>query len=236
MLSKLMVELCGLSYREDFENCLLQKTIQFQNICAKYRLKVIDVICIKNTHTTVNIIQNMCFSIVVFKGTDNFFDILTDINFFPKSTSVGVVHRGFYNAFSKIYPKLKEYLDLIENKIFLTGHSLGGALAILCSAYFKHKNPILVTFGSPRVGAKSFIDYVSKDVVHIRWENKKDIVCYSPFVFSHFGEKRHLLFGTPFNNNHGSKHYKRTISTKCLDYYDNENSIKRNMNTKSYIR
>lgn len=227
MLSKLMVELCQLSYKEDFEKCLLQQSINFQNICAKYNIKVDAVACIRNRHTAANVITTENCYIVVFKGTDDVYDVMVDLDFFPKNTPIGTVHRGFYNAFSKIYPKLKDHLDLTENKIFLTGHSLGAALAVLCSAYFKHKNPVLVTFGSPRVGTKSFIDYVSKEVLHIRWENAKDIVCYSPAIFEHFGEKRTVLFGTFFNKSHGSKYYKKNICAKTLDYCEYETEIKK---------
>lgn len=222
MISKLMIELCRLSYKKDFEKCLLRKNVLFQNVCTKYNIEIDDVVCIKNIHTAANIIKTKRFYIVVFKGTDDIFDLLVDINFFPKKTPIGIVHRGFHNTFSKIYSKLKEHLDQTENKIFLTGHSLGAALAVICSAYFKHKNLMLITFGSPRVGAKSFIDYVSKDVLHIRWENICDIVCCSPPIFRHFGEKRPVLFGIPFDKSHGSKYYKKNICTKCLDYCENE--------------
>jgi len=226
MLSKLMVELCRLSYKEEFEKCVLRQNTKFQNICAKYNIKVKTINCIKNAHTAANVIKTENCCIVVFKGTDDVFDVMTDLDFFPKSTPMGTVHRGFYNAFSKIYPKLKSYLDLTENKIFLTGHSLGAALAVLCSAHFRHKNPTLITFGSPRVGTKSFIDYVSRDVLHIRWENTNDVVCHSPLVFKHFGEKRSIFFGTFFNKSHGSKYYKKKICSKTLDYYEHEAIIR----------
>jgi predicted lipase len=225
MLSKLMVELCRFSYKEDFEKCLLRKNIKFKNICAKYNIKADNIICIRNSHITTSIIETKNCCIVVFKGTDDIFDLMADIDFFPKKTPIGTVHRGFYNAFFKIYFRLKEHLDLTKKKIFLTGHSLGAALAVLCSAYFKHRNPTLVTFGSPRVGAKNFIDYVSKDVLHIRWENVNDIVCYSPLMFEHFGEKRSILFGTPFSKSHGSKYYKRMVCAKFLDYCEHEDVI-----------
>jgi hypothetical protein len=222
MLSKLMVELCRLSYGSAFEKCELQKNVQLQNICVKYNIEIDDIVCIKNNHTMVNIIKSAHCCIVVFKGTDDIFDFIADINFFPKKTSMGVVHRGFYNTFLKIYPDIREHLDGLEKKIFLTGHSLGAALAVLCSAYFKHLNPTLVTFGSPRVGAKSFTNYVAKDIVHIRWENSKDVVCSIPPIFVHFGEKRPISFGSFVCKNHGSKYYKKMIITKCLDYYENE--------------
>lgn len=227
MISKLMVELCRLSYGKDFEKCVLKNASRLQNVCTKYNICCDDIICIKRAHTTVNIIKCKSFYIVVFKGTDDIYDLLADINFFPKRTPVGVVHRGFHNVFSKIYPEIKIHIESTTSKIFLTGHSLGAALAVLCSAYFKHKNPILVTFGSPRVGSKSFIDYVSADIMHIRWENKKDIICWSPIIFKHFGEKRNIVFGTLFKKNHGSKYYKKTICTKCTEYYDNEYIIKK---------
>jgi hypothetical protein len=72
----------------------------------------------------------------------------------------GKVHAGFFDAFSSIRQKLLEH-PLLQGPrpIFITGHSLGGALAILGAIYSAQlKMPLhsVYTFGQPRVGNAEF--------------------------------------------------------------------------------
>lgn len=85
---------------------------------------------------------------------------------------VGRVHEGFYKRFDevvdysvkKLYEARKKFP---EADIYLTGHSMGGAIATLVASYVKAKesktiHPDMVyTFGSPRVGDKKFATYVN---------------------------------------------------------------------------
>ena len=71
----------------------------------------------------------------------------------------------------------------INNKdyqIIFVGHSLGGAMATLSSFYCFDQNiikaePVLLTFGQPRVGNELFAKYFTKKVKQIyRFARSKD--------------------------------------------------------------
>jgi len=105
-----------------------------------------------------------------FKGTDSFKDVLVDVNakqgkfsFLPNKYSYNV-HKGFKNTYkSANLSKIKNILnDEKISSIWITGHSLGGALATLCAMdlsinYKLISNKILLyTFASPMIGDKIF--------------------------------------------------------------------------------
>ncbi len=87
-------------------------------------------------------------------------DLWTDGQFFPAvSKAGGRVHSGF----SKAYAEVNAQLDsLVRNKhpdqaVWLTGHSLGGALAVLAAAHLGGEAIHgLYSYGCPRVGDASF--------------------------------------------------------------------------------
>eukprot|EP00668_Euglena_longa_P012500 GGOE01014955.1.p1 GENE.GGOE01014955.1~~GGOE01014955.1.p1 ORF type:complete len:1132 (+),score=268.54 GGOE01014955.1:77-3472(+) len=96
------------------------------------------------------------------------------------------VHKGFYAAWKalrvEMLQKLAEAVDESGTcKIYISGHSLGGAIATLAAyevsrAYPDHQ-VVLYTFGSPRVGNVEFCRYFDKQVPCMwRIENEKDVV------------------------------------------------------------
>ena len=120
--------------------------------------------------------------------------------------SIGEVHDGFYSAFRKVWgvtlPKgevLPKRLVSRGNKtIWITGHSLGGALAELCAAQamFVSKIPVqgVYTFGQPRVGNKDFAAAVNEKLGSgiYRFVNDRDIVPRVPLFtmgFCHYGNQ-----------------------------------------------
>jgi pimeloyl-ACP methyl ester carboxylesterase len=72
----------------------------------------------------------------------------------------GRVHLGFSSALKHTWYKIERLLKLIDDKpLFLTGHSMGGALAVLtaCRLAKLGRAPVATyTFGSPRVGDRTF--------------------------------------------------------------------------------
>ncbi len=71
---------------------------------------------------------------VVFKGTDGWADIFTDLNVFGRPNCFeGRFHDGFYNR-AKLIP-LAPFFHLLSrfknHSIIFTGHSLGGAVATI---------------------------------------------------------------------------------------------------------
>jgi len=79
-------------------------------------------------------------------------------------------HQGFVSAISEIWDPLFAEVDrLLKEKdrpLWITGHSLGGALAVLGSWLFLRKTigvHQIYTFGAPMVGNKDTIDAINKE-------------------------------------------------------------------------
>lgn len=79
------------------------------------------------------------------------------------------VHSGFYTAWRNTRTVILPYITkAIEDnpgyRLTLVGHSLGGAVAALASLEFSARgwNPIVTTFGEPRVGNSALVDYIDK--------------------------------------------------------------------------
>ena len=72
--------------------------------------------------------------VVAFRGTDDMASVLTDIKFLASRRTDERQHAGFYGGVDDIYPKLLAELKrhgIRSKKLWVTGHSLGGALAIV---------------------------------------------------------------------------------------------------------
>jgi triacylglycerol lipase len=96
-------------------------------------------------------------------------DIRTDILRFSPQTIINgepkfdqPVHPGFAQALQSIWPQIQEHVSSITKPLWLTGHSLGAAIATLMAYQLPELVKGLYTFGSPCVGtsefAKSFND------------------------------------------------------------------------------
>ncbi|MDF1567350.1 MAG: lipase family protein [Spirochaetaceae bacterium] len=108
--------------------------------------------------------------VVAFRGTElnslsTFHEIITDLNTIPTDFHLGgKVHRGFLKGLHEIRDG-KDGLNqaistLIKEKpdrpLWITGHSLGGALATLCFAETPDAAGLYV-YGAPRVGDREFV-------------------------------------------------------------------------------
>ncbi|OCQ50651.1 Lipase (class 3) [Photorhabdus australis subsp. thailandensis] len=134
--------------------------------------------------------------IVSWRGTTNMTDAITDATYQPLGLDCdekalcsgfihsGKVHKGFWEAFSlvgtlrapnnKDITVFSDILDLITSKrLFVCGHSLGGALALLHSAQLKEFNPCLYSYGMPRVLTYSAVRELT-DITHYRHVNEND--------------------------------------------------------------
>ena len=100
--------------------------------------------------------------LLAFRGTDERNDWRTNLDVWFRSTPWGRVHRGFQDAVTTFWPEVDAHVrDGINGgrRIWLTGHSLGGALALLAGARFAAYNVIadrICTFGQPAVGGSAF--------------------------------------------------------------------------------
>lgn len=111
------------------------------------------------------------------------------------------IHKGFAVAYAAIaYPLLAVVRRLQMEKrrpVYLTGHSLGGALATVCSLdlyltqRLSAKEIFVSTFGAPRVGNRHFSSVYNECVpIHWRIVVAPDVVAKLPKVgYKHVGKK-----------------------------------------------
>ena len=126
------------------------------------------------------------FLTLAFRGTESteFQDFKADINAITTlCESGGKIHSGFNAAFDKVALDIQETLDeadFSDLPLFITGHSLGGALATIAIKKLSHKGGIAAcyTFGSPRVGNDEWIEAI-KDPIY-RVVNAADCVTMLP--------------------------------------------------------
>ncbi len=136
--------------------------------------------------------------IVCFRGTEpnRPQDWITDLNFdLVDGPLGGRVHEGFYNALSCVWHLLnKEVLRLQADRrrhLWVTGHSLGAALATLAVArWCDAGQPVsgLYTFGQPRTGDHTFarnFDFAFRPHT-FRIVNNLDIVTRTPPRAMHY--------------------------------------------------
>lgn len=93
------------------------------------------------------------------------------------------VHRGFRDAFDAVKADIEK--DLRENAgapIYITGHSLGGALAVLATRFLASDSQgACYTFGGPRVGNEYTADNIKTPIYRV--VNAADIVPRLPPAF-----------------------------------------------------
>jgi triacylglycerol lipase len=145
------------------------------------------------------------FAVLAFRGTQGREELLhTDANLrrVPLPGARGVaVHCGFLEAFTRCRKEIEATLDAAVRPplaLYVTGHSLGGALGQLASAALNRDNLVACyTFGSPRVGTRDFAQQVK--CPNYRIVNNWDLVPGVPLPwfrgYRHTGEARLLIPG-----------------------------------------
>lgn len=134
--------------------------------------------------TQAMIISSDKFYALAFRGTEttSIKDIKTDLDAKQiKCETEGKMHRGFYNAFNDVRVEIQKYIDenLEDKPLFITGHSLGGALATVATKKLKYeKMAACYTYGSPRVGNEAWMLEIKSPVY--RLVNSADPVTMLP--------------------------------------------------------
>jgi len=130
--------------------------------------------------------------IVAWRGTASLFDVGTDLAFRPVNSDVcgidktqctsllpaGKVHTGFWSGYNRVEKKFSKEISKLEQlagerDLFICGHSLGGALALIHSAKLRNTNPVLYTYGMPRTFTRDAIMQLS-EIIHFRHVNDND--------------------------------------------------------------
>lgn len=103
-------------------------------------------------------------AVLAFRGTNPLTlpNWLTDVvvKLVERDHYTGRVHRGFSSALHRSWNRLEHHLEHVRDRpLFLTGHSMGGALAVLAACRLAKDGlapTATYTFGAPRVGDRSF--------------------------------------------------------------------------------
>ena len=147
------------------------------------------------------------FAVLAFRGTEGKELLDTDLNLrlVPLPGISGVmVHCGFLEVFSRCKTEIEAAVnESVPSTLafYITGHSLGGALAQIASAALNRDNlAACYTFGSPRVGTAGLDEQVK--CPHYRVINNWDLVPGLPLGFfrgyRHNGDPRLLTPKTSF--------------------------------------
>ncbi|MDS3862404.1 lipase family protein [Thermosynechococcaceae cyanobacterium BACA0444] len=152
------------------------------------------------------LVDHQKYFCMAFRGTDQLIDWIDNINAFPVKQLFGEFHRGFWNSveaiWDQIYNQYKRLNNLkVRKPLFLTGHSLGGAMAVIAGSKLIHVDePFtnIYTFGQPRVMTRNTarIFNIESKTRCFRFNNNNDLVTRAPsrlMGYSHVGTYLHIL-------------------------------------------
>lgn len=130
---------------------------------------------------------------LAFRGTEPsaFEDIKTDVNARLKPVNVGgetiEFHSGFHNAFELVEADIDSVLNELDyDQLFITGHSLGGALAMVATRLLPYEiRGACYTFGAPPIGTLQIQNGLKTPVYEI--VNELDIVPCLPNPWAAWG-------------------------------------------------
>ena len=171
------------------------------------------------------------------RGTANLNNVIVDlsVSLQPDSQLGILLHSGFGQAARQVLQDVRPYLDP-HKPLDITGHSLGGAIAVVLAMYLKTEDyPVntVVTFGQPKVtnvtGAEKFDDLPLYRIV-----TQQDIVPLVPpisplqiknlDIFWHMGEEVILLGEHEYSVTKGIKSALR--ATKFTNQLPNESNLR----------
>ena len=146
---------------------------------------------------------------VAFRGSSNLDNWIADLSFkqvsaYPKCNGCEV-HGGFYDDWVALMPGIVNETLRLHNEqpnaqLFVTGHSLGAALAVLSASELHYTQGLTITavytYGEPRVGNKAFKDFYNQGT-HLSWRvthNKDPVPKLPPTAFGFTHIQREVFY------------------------------------------
>lgn len=144
--------------------------------------------------------------IVVFRGTEDELDWMTNVRAEWITLQGGTrVHTGFFQAYwpirERMFAAVEKLIELKPRPVYITGHSLGGALAVMATAELANHQKAVVrdsiaacyTFGCPRAGDASFDVYVKAPLYRVT-NGVDSVPAVPPAVlgYRHVGDTRYF--------------------------------------------
>lgn len=130
-------------------------------------------------------------AVIAFEGTnglDDLDDWVANLDTSRATIPEGVVHGGFLGHYNRVADQVRRVLaDRGVSHVWITGHSLGGAMAVLCAADLERRGTVTVrgvmTFGQPLLLTPACARVVNETFMgrHLRIVNEADVVpCVAP--------------------------------------------------------
>ncbi len=146
-------------------------------------------VAIKNQSMAGHVITGEDVTVVIFRGTNptelpDWYANLS-VNFIE--APFGRFHSGFTNAYKSLKKDVRRFLDESRSeRLWVTGHSLGGAMAVACGCDLvvnTELKPTLVTFGQPRYTDSRGAQWIDENFAgrYVRFVRGDDIVPSVPF-------------------------------------------------------
>ena len=155
---------------------------------------------IQNDNATAFLAEFKEFRALGFRGTNQGKDWIANLD--ARKNDTGTCHNGFHRHYRKFDPKMTKLMKFFTDQygskpVCFTGHSLGGAVAVLAALDFMPVGYSITayTFGAPRVlSLKGAMGY-PKDVDVVRFRNNNDHVPRLPKAwmgFKHTGKEFYI--------------------------------------------
>ena len=179
--AKELVALCEVAYepldiaKERFKELDFQ-TVKYFNADGYAKQPVYAVTGIRNEKTIL---------VIVFPGSNDPSDWLQNVNFYSGGAETAGIHQGFAGAFADNREQVKEVAkDPSVDQIWVTGHSMGGALAVICAEYLSKDEDLnsklkgVFSFAQPMVARSEYADLLSNQLGdrHVHFINEHDVV------------------------------------------------------------
>jgi len=130
-------------------------------------------------------------ALLVYRGAESVKDVINDLEVMLTQEHFdegddSLVHKGFYSQFKSVDREVKALLEQVSGcQLFITGHSLGGAIAVLVARFYAVDcSGACYTFGVPAVSNVAF-QWSIKTLIY-RIINEVDPVPRIPGIYTGF--------------------------------------------------
>lgn len=173
-------------------------------------------VCGQSKHSAqAALVEHEDYLCMAFRGTDEISDWLDNANALPKRALFGSFHRGFCCSVEDIWQPLfdvyQEFKSARARPLFITGHSLGGAMATIAASRLIYDDlpfTSTYTFGQPRAMTLDTARIFNSDAKQrvFRFVNNNDIVTRVPtrtMGYSHVGTMLYIAEDGKIHNDPG---------------------------------
>ena len=182
---------------------------------------------VRSRHLTELLVLTVYLSVVVvaFRGSQSLKSFLIDLQSVVsvqyKNVSGATVGLGFLKEWEALLPQVlpevqKLMVQFPTYSVWVTGHSLGGAVATLCALDIKsvlNVDPNVYTYGAPRVGNKGFAQFYDLLVPNtFRIVNGHDLVPRVPIIALGFYHVSTEVWETPSECRYPQREQERRLT------------------------